>query len=134
MQESEGGVGIETRERVSARQCKAQRRRRRGTGELGELEISLNGVAPPVDARDLIVKKPGSLASIAQPKMLTRAAEAADQRAPQEALEIERHIWPELSRLPEPGDKTRRSKAAELAAGEDSHVVDIWVAAKKGSP
>src|SRR5438477_4845559 len=87
------------------------------------------------DGRDLLIEKAGTLARVTHAIKSCRMTHLPDERAPEQALEIERDIRLQASRLAQPRDQVlRHAEAGKLTARENVDVVDRAVAAEERGP
>src|SRR5450432_1512566 len=90
MEEHKGNRVVKMRDRIATGQREAERSLHRHAEILREREITLDGVRLPIDRGDPIVKPTRSFARVTHSVKFSRTTCPPDQRATQQALEIER--------------------------------------------
>src|SRR5205807_2735071 len=102
MEDHESGKRIETRWWIASGNRKPQILAQGCAECLSQLEIAIDGVLLPVHSRYLRVKKTRTFARIAHSQNCFCTANPGDERAAEQALEIQRHIRSQLARFPNP--------------------------------
>ena len=117
MEEDERFVVIEARDRVTGRERETQWAAGWHAEGFNERKVALDSVGVAIDLRSMLIEKTRPLSRVAHSIELTRMTHLADERAAQEALEIEGGIRLETSSCAQPRKQMRRhAEAAELAA------------------
>src|SRR4051812_9113492 len=90
---------------------------------------------PTVHLHGVLVEKARTFAAIAHSPEFTGAADFSDQRAPEQALEIERNIRAEGTRSFDPWPEgPGRVQPAEFAARKNVNVVHVRISAQERGP
>src|SRR5262249_42658378 len=88
-----------------------------------------------IDLRDFLVKETSALTRIAHAIEFCGMTYGTDERAPEQTLKIECHVWPQTIRGAKPGQEvTRHAEAGQVASGKNVDVINGRIAAEEGRP
>src|SRR5437764_12926123 len=93
---------------IAGREGKPKWALNRNTETLDEREITLDCVRVAIDGGDMLIEEACSLARIAHAVKVSRTTGLADERAAEQALEIERQVRAQPPRFAEPRQQLLR--------------------------
>jgi len=135
MQENEGRIRVEARQGVARRQWKTELLGNGDTKRFRQLHRAVDGVRIPIDFRDPMIKQPRTFAAITHSPKLPGVADATDQGAPKQALEIESNVWAQHFCFLQPGQQTAWcAQAAKLTARKNVDMIDVRIATQERRP